>query len=149
QLGQFLEWCADASDATGVTVVIEPLRRAESNLINRVSEGAEIARSVARKGVRNLADTYHMEMEQEPLSAIPESADVLFHVHTADSGRLPPGTGTYDHAALFRALRAARYEGSLSIECDWPGDFAEQVAASLVHLRKAASSPQVPGIEII
>jgi sugar phosphate isomerase/epimerase len=140
QIVEFLHICADAAERTGVTVAIEPLRRAESNIINLVSEGAELARSVGRPGVRCLADSYHMEAEAEPLAAIVENADVLAHVHTADTGRLAPGTCHYDHVALFRALHAAQYDARLSIECSYKpehGDFKTQIIRSLSHLQAA------------
>lgn len=135
-LRRFLTLCADAGETHGVTVVIEPLNRAESNVINRVSDGATLARTLGRAGVRNLADTYHMEKDDEPLSAILDSADVLAHVHTADTGRAAPGTGTYDHAALSRTLRAANYDDRLSIECSW-SDLPTQAEGALQHLKTA------------
>jgi sugar phosphate isomerase/epimerase len=137
QLCAFLSDCADASDRTGVVVAIEPLQRGESNILSRVSEGAALARRLGRPGVRNLADTFHMECEDEPLSAIVDSADVLAHTHTADTGRLAPGTGQYDHVALFRALRDARYDARLSIECSWQDRFAAQIGPALAHLQRA------------
>ena len=134
QLQDFLGFCADASDRSGVTVVIEPLARSECNFLNLVSEGAAWARTVSRPGVRALADTYHMEQEDEPVSAIVNAGDVLAHAHTADTGRRAPGTGHYDHAAFFRALKAAGYDGRVSIECSW-GDFAAEIGPALAHLR--------------
>lgn len=136
QLRDFLNLCADASERSGVAVAIEPLHRGESNIINRVSEGAAWAREIGRPGVRNLADTFHMEREEEPLWAILASADVLAHTHTADTGRFAPGTGTYDHVTFFRILRAARYDSRLSSECTWT-DFAAQIGPSLAHLKTA------------
>jgi len=136
QLAEFLHVCADASERTGVIVVIEPLNKAESNILNTVAEGAALARRVGRAGVRNLADSYHMEKDNDPLSAIVESADVLAHVHTADTDRSAPGTGLYDHAALFRALRAANYDARLSIECRWK-DFESEIGPALMHLKRA------------
>lgn len=133
---RFLQLCAEASDKTGVVVTIEPLNRGESNVINTVADGARLARQVGRPGVQNLADTFHMEKDGEPLEAIVESADVLAHTHTADTGRRAPGTGTYDHVALFRALKQANYDARLSIECGW-GDFAAEAPAALEHLRRA------------
>ena len=138
QMRDFLHLCGEASTETGVAVVIEPLCKSECNNINLVSEGAAWARTIALPGVRNLADTYHMEREEEPLAAIIESADVLAHVHTADTGRFAPGTGTYDHAALFAALKSANYDDRLSIECNWNGKFAEQIGPALAHLKKFA-----------
>jgi sugar phosphate isomerase/epimerase len=143
EIRHFLRLSADASDRTGVVVCIEPLEKGESNILNLVSEGAALAREIGRPGVRNLADTWHMECENEPLQAIVDSMDVLAHVHTADSRRDAPGTGSYDHAAMFRALRAAGYDARVSIEGNLPQEpeaFAEQVARSLAHLKTAYES---------
>ena len=65
QVRDFLNPCADVSEQTGVVIAIEPLRRAESNIINLVSEGAEWARQIGRPGVRDLGDTYHIGQEGE------------------------------------------------------------------------------------
>ena len=143
QILRFLGYCADAHEKTGVVVVVEPLNLGECNIINSVGEGAEYVRAVNRPGVRNLADSYHMEKDNEPLDAILHDADVLAHTHTADTGRRAPGTGTYDHIALFRALRAANYaqqhDTRLSIECSWE-NFDAQAAPALEHLKRAYSA---------
>jgi sugar phosphate isomerase/epimerase len=136
QIREFLGVCADAAERTGVVVVVEPLNTSECNIINTVAEGAEYVYGVARPGVRNLADTYHMEKDDEPLSAIVDFADVLAHTHTADTGRFAPGTGSYDHVAFFRALEAANYDARLSIECTWK-EFAQEVGPALAYLRAA------------
>ncbi len=135
QILRFLEICARAGEQTGVTVVIEPLCKAECNIINLVSEGASLARTVQSKWVQNLADTYHLEKEAEPLTAIVESADVLAHVHTADTGRLAPSTGTYPHVSLFDILAQAGYEKRMSIECSWQNQLEMLAAPALQHLR--------------
>ncbi len=140
QMLEFLSICADEAERCGVTVAMEPLCRKESNFINLVTEGAELARRVHRPGVRNLADTYHMEMEGEPFEAIIETANVLAHVHTADSLRRAPGTGSVDYVGLFRALRKAGYDRRLSIECDWTGQFASLVGPALDVLKTACAA---------
>lgn len=137
QLLAFLNLCADASDEMGVTVVIEPLQKAESNIINRVSEAALLVRHIARPGVRALGDTFHMEREDEPLSALVDARDVLSHVHVADTDRRAPATGVYDYVALFRALKEAGYDGRVAIECSWGEDFAGEAAQALDKLKAA------------
>jgi sugar phosphate isomerase/epimerase len=137
QLIDFLNLCADAYEVSGVIVVVEPLCRAECNIINLVSEGAALAREVSRAGVKNLADTYHMDAASESLEVLIQSADVLAHVHTADMCRLWPGSGSYDHTELFRVLRRANYDKTLSIECTWQDKFEEHVGAALAHLKQA------------
>ena len=143
QLHRFLrEFCADAADATGVVLAIEPLQRAESNSINLVSEAAQIAREINHPGIRALGDTFHMERENEPLSALVDARDVLAHVHVADTHRLAPGTGTYDYAFLFGALFEAGYDKRVSIECTWGDDFDGEAVRALAVL-KAAHAAQV------
>ncbi len=140
QILRFLHLCADASDKTGVVVVIEPLNRGESNIINSVADGARLARLVNRPGLKNLADTYHMEVEKEPLSDISANADVLSHTHTADVDRHAPVVNQYDYVALFRELLKAGYAGRpdarISIECSWK-DFATEVGPSVAVVKKA------------
>lgn len=147
QLLWFLNQCADAHEKTGVVVAIEPLNRHECNLLHTVAEGAALAREVGRPGVRNLADTYHMERNgNESLADILASADCLAHVHTADTGRKAPGTGVYDHAALFTALREAGYDARVSIECNFTdGEFEAELAQALAHLKRAYRSGQSAG----
>jgi sugar phosphate isomerase/epimerase len=139
EIVRFLNFCADAYEKTGVVVVTEPLNRAESNIITSVAEGASFVRRVNRPGVVNLADTYHMEKDGESLDALMKDGDVLGHVHTADTDRYAPGTGVYDHTAMFRALKAAGYDGRVSIECGWK-DFAAEIGPALAHLKESCQA---------
>jgi sugar phosphate isomerase/epimerase len=141
QIVEFLGFCADAYDRTGVVTVIEPLNVGECNILTTVKEGAEYVGRVNRAGVRNLADTFHMEKDGEPISHIVTYGDTIAHVHTADTGRKAPATGTYDHVALFRALRQAGYDARVSIECGW-GDFAAEIGPALDRLRTAHAEAQ-------
>jgi sugar phosphate isomerase/epimerase len=137
QLLWFLHQCADAHESTGVVVAIEPLNRFECNLLHTVAEGAALAREVGRPGVQNLADTYHMERNgDETLADICASADCLAHVHTADTGRRAPSTGSYDHDALFQILRTIGYDARVSIECRFE-DLESELPGALAHLKAA------------
>jgi sugar phosphate isomerase/epimerase len=135
---RFLSGCAQAGEQTGVVFCIEPLNRIETNFINSVSEGAVWVRRMAHAHVQLLADSYHMDVEDEPLRAITDAAGLLMHAHTADSSRVPPGQGVYDHVALFQALHAAGYDQRLSIECNWR-DLAAEVGPAVAALRRAAT----------
>ncbi len=136
ELTRFLHQCADASERFGVTVVIEPLGR-ECAFITSVAEGAELVRRVGRAGVRNLADTWHMDALAEPLSEISAHGDVLGHVHTAGPERNAPPE-THDFAPLFQELHRAGYDGRVSLEVSWDS-FAEQAAGALSALRRGAA----------
>jgi sugar phosphate isomerase/epimerase len=135
QLADFLTTCADAAAGTGVTIAIEPLNHAESNILTTYLEAAELAARVARPEIRVLADVYHFMMDEEPLDDILRAPERLAHIHLADSERLYPGSGSYPLARLFAILREVGYQGALSIECRWGDDFAAESAAALAYLR--------------
>ncbi len=119
QTVRFLQRVADAADRHGITVVIEPLNRKESNTILSVAEGVELARAVNRPSIQVLADFYHMDEEQESLAHLTEYGAWLKHIHVADTGRGAPGMGTYPYAEFAERLRALDYRGMVSVECRW------------------------------
>jgi sugar phosphate isomerase/epimerase len=132
-----LSWCADALRGTGATLVIEPLNRKESNLVNSVADGARLAKMLGRAEVRGLADFYHMDEENEPLDELREHGAWLAHIHLADTGRLNPGTGSYDYPAFFGHLKRCGYGGLLSAECGLKGEPLASMRESAAFLRRA------------
>ena len=132
-----LDWCAKALDGIGATLVIEPLNSKESNQCNHVADGVRFARKTGLANVKGLADFYHVDEESEPLATIGEYGAELAHVHLADTGRMNPGTGTYDYATFFGNLKRAGYRGRLSGECGVIGDAVAGMRMSADFLRKA------------
>jgi len=138
ELREVFALAGDVAGGYGITVVIEPLREAETNQINLVSEALATARELDHPNVRVLADLWHMYEGQEPLDVLLDTEGLLAHVHVADTGRQPPGTGSYDYATLFAHLRAIGYTGRVSIECKW-SDFEAESRRALAFLREMAS----------
>ncbi|WP_233858295.1 sugar phosphate isomerase/epimerase family protein [Paraburkholderia sp. HD33-4] len=132
-----LSWCADALHGTGATLVIEPLNRKESNLVNSVGDGARLAKLLGRDEVRGLADFYHMDEESEPLDELQTHGEWLAHIHLADTGRLNPGTGTYDYPTFFGNLKACGYDRLLSAECGFKGEPLTSMRESVAFMRRA------------
>ena len=137
QLADFLGWLGPLATQHGLTLALEPLRRAESNVFNSLGEGAAF---IAKRGLREvflLADLFHMIEEGEPLAAIATHGDLIVHAHTADTGRLAPGSGAYPQAEFFAHLRAHTPCKRCSIECTWR-DFAQEIGGAVATLRAAA-----------
>jgi len=136
QVTVFLTATGVIAGADGITIAIEPLRKAESNIINLVSEGYALARRVAHPAVQALADIYHMGQEGEPYAAVVPGADMLAHVHISHPiTRKPPAPGDGgDYAEFFRALKQAGYDGRISVECGWD-DFAAQAPVTVDLLK--------------
>ena len=131
-----LSWCADALQGSGTTLVIEPLNSKESNFINSVFEAVALAKKLNRPEVRGLADFYHMQEENEPLETLVDNAGWVRHIHLADTGRLNPGTGSYDYPRFMAQLRASGYSGLMSGECGFQGEPVAAMRHSLAFLKR-------------
>lgn len=134
QVVRFLHLAGHWAAQHNITIAIEPLNLKESNIINSVEEGVRFAERVAHPHIRVLADFYHMDEDQEPLSHISEFGPWLSHIHVADTGRLYPGSGQYPYATFVEEVNRAGYDGLISVECRWQ-NLAEEVAASIAFLR--------------
>lgn len=121
---QALEWLADALRSAGaaaaeygVPFIYEPLNRYETNLINRLTDGAAFLEARSLDNVVLLADLFHMNIEETDLpAAILGAAAHIGHVHYADSNRQAMGMGHTDPAPIVAALKQAGYTGRLSAE---------------------------------
>ena len=79
-----------------------------------------MAKRVNRKGIRALADLYHIWQEEEPMQNIVDAAEWLAHVHIAEPvKRSYPGNEDFDFTDFFTALQKAGYDGRVSCECQF------------------------------
>ncbi|WP_433729586.1 TIM barrel protein [Actinoplanes sp. CA-051413] len=121
----------------GATLVLEPLNRYEDHMVNRLEQAVELVGAVGLPALKVLADTYHMNIEEdEPTSALVKAAAMLGHVQVSDSNRFQPGAGHLDWAALLGTLDAIGYDGYLALECRLRGEPAAAVAAVPGFLRR-------------
>ncbi|MEM7021697.1 MAG: sugar phosphate isomerase/epimerase family protein [Pseudomonadota bacterium] len=108
---------ADQAAAVGLTLAIEPLNRFECYFLNTMADSKAYALKVDRPNFGVLYDTFHANIEEkDPIGCIAETADVIRHVHISENDRGTPGKGHIDFAATAKALRAAGYDGWLTIE---------------------------------
>jgi sugar phosphate isomerase/epimerase len=112
-----LRECADYAAGKGVTLLLEPLNRYETNVVNTLRDGADLIDELGLRGVSLLADAFHMNIEEaDPADAIRAAGDRIGYVHCADSNRLAPGWGHIDFAGIFGALAAIGYQGPIAVE---------------------------------
>jgi sugar phosphate isomerase/epimerase len=121
-LGKSLQSLAVTAEAHGVPLLFEALNRYESNLFNRLEDVGNYIRSLNVKNLRLLADLFHMNIEEADHSQALESvADILGHVHWADSNRRAAGFGHTHFGPVAGALRKIGFNGFLSAEVlPWP-----------------------------
>lgn len=136
---QFIDLCkkiANLGQKYDVIVVIEPLRKQETNFINTVREGMKIVRAVNHPNLKVLADFYHMACEGEDPGAIIEAGADLYHCHIAEvAERTAPGIKGDDFTPYFRALKRINYKGYISLECRW-GEFENEVISGVKETKK-------------
>jgi sugar phosphate isomerase/epimerase len=135
QLVDFLQLVGEVATVHAITVVIEPLNRKESNILNSVDEAVALAQRVNHPAIQVLADFYHMDEEQEPLQHLLAYKDWLAHIHVADTGRRAPGMGSYPYPEFVSLLDQAGYDGLVSIECRWE-DFAAEAGPACRFLHQ-------------
>ena len=100
----------------GITVVIEPLNRGETNMINSLAEGACLRAAVNHPAVRLLGDYYHIAAEGQPPEDVIRIGGIAHcHIATAGSRRAPlePEEG---FGKLFAAMKQTGYTGRISVE---------------------------------
>ena len=113
-------------------------------MVNRLDQAVDLVDAVGLPSVRVLADTYHMNIEEdEPAAALARAAPRLAHVQVSDSNRFQPGAGHIDWPALLRTLDAAGYDGYLALECRLRGEPAEAVAGVPGFLRRLEATAPV------
>ncbi len=132
----FLALAASVADENGITLVVEPLNRGETNVITTTAEAMEYIRELDRPNLKLLVDLYHFRLEREPLERLYAYAAYIRHVHVAEPTRrdFVRRTDAYDYAPFFRALREIGYDGAVILE-GGKGDFDTGVAETYSVLR--------------
>jgi sugar phosphate isomerase/epimerase len=105
QFAEALAFIAEEADRNGLDLVLNPLNRAETNLLVRLDDCREFLAKHGLTEVGLLADSYHLLAEDESPAAVEACAALIAHAHIADSDHLPPGRGEFDFAPFFGALR--------------------------------------------
>jgi D-psicose/D-tagatose/L-ribulose 3-epimerase len=108
---------AEVAATAGLVLALEPLNRFECYFLNIMADARAYARQVDHPSFGILYDTFHANIEErDPVGCIAASIDVIRHVHVSENDRGPPGKGHVPWRATFEALRAAGYDGWLTVE---------------------------------
>ena len=103
-----------------LTLVIEAINSTDfpGYFIDRLERVVAAIAQIRRDGIGVILDIYHAHVNREnPSDFLAKHIDKVAHIQLADyPGRHEPGSGMIDFDALFRALRAAGYAGSIGLE---------------------------------
>jgi len=123
-------------------VLLEPLNRYETHLLNTLDDGVEICKMAGNPpGLKIMADFFHMNIEEFDIAeSIRRAGQFISHVHLADSTRKEPGSAHTDFKAGFRALKDVNYQGFMAFECGLTGDDPKKTLARSVNFLKEIRS---------
>ena len=144
QLGNFLRLLQGHARDAGVTVALEPLRKADCNLLNLVSEATLIAGLLQLENIAVAAHFGHMAMASEPLSALRRAAPLLRHVYVENAltRALPrPGDGE-DYGRLIETLADIGYDGGVTLCGTIAETFVEDARTALALLKESGVRSQ-------
>lgn len=127
----------DAAQRNELQIVLEPLNRRETNLLNSLEETVAFLDEFDIERVPVVADLFHIMLEAESLSVVRDLGPRIGHAHIADADRRPPGQGDWPLAPFIEALREGGYDGPVTVECLFE-DFQPELEAALAHLRRLA-----------
>jgi D-psicose/D-tagatose/L-ribulose 3-epimerase len=114
----FLRRIGDFAVESGVVFCVEPNpAQYGCDWITTVEEGHGLMLEVDHKGIALNADSGGITLAREdPSVVIPGSAANIAHFHISEPELAPIGTGGVAHPAFAGELRAAGYEGWVSVE---------------------------------
>jgi D-psicose/D-tagatose/L-ribulose 3-epimerase len=105
------------AEQRGVTILIEALPSAQTDVILSLDEAAAHVKTINSPAVRTMFDTHNAVEEVEAhTSLIERHYDLIRHVHVNEDDGRHPGTGNYDFVSLFRKLHELNYQRWISLE---------------------------------
>jgi D-psicose/D-tagatose/L-ribulose 3-epimerase len=136
QLVELLRHIDSLVKTKDITIVIEPLNKMESNIINTAAEGLRLVKAVDRENIKLLIDYYHLYMEKENPEIILDAGYYIKHIHFANpTGRVYPIETEDGYIRFMNLLKGIGYEGRISIEA-YTKDFSHDAKRSVKILRQ-------------
>jgi D-psicose/D-tagatose/L-ribulose 3-epimerase len=136
QLADLLKNMNHYARKRGITIAIEPLRSQECNIVNKYSDGIELAEKTNASNIKCLLDYFHLSEERENISVIQKNEKMLAHIHFAEPvGRVFPHVeNTRKYEEFFVQLKSAGYDQRISIEA-YSADFENDASIALNLLK--------------
>lgn len=135
-----LNACVKYAEGKGVILLLEPVNRYETNVINTLDEGLDLIEEIGSNHLKLLPDTFHMNIEERSIEeSIITAGSSIGYIHFADSNRLAPGWGHINFPQILSALEKIKYTGSIGIEVlPEPDDYkaAEQAVRYMSSIDK-------------
>ena len=107
----------DYAAKQNVRFALEALNRFEVYFLNTMEQLADYLDEVYHIAVKAMYDTFHSNIEEKnPVAAIKAIKRHMIHVHISENDRGTPGRGHVPWAETYKGLKAAKYDGWMTIE---------------------------------
>jgi sugar phosphate isomerase/epimerase len=124
------------AEREGGRLLLEPLNRYEDHMVNTLAAATSLCDEVGIKALGVVADTYHMNIEEDNyLTSLEAAKPWLGHVQLGDSSRYQPGTGHLDWSAMLSALKTIGYDGYMALECRLRGEPEQAIQEAATFMR--------------
>ncbi|TCU86410.1 sugar phosphate isomerase/epimerase [Curtobacterium sp. PhB191] len=143
RFGEVVRTARDVAAANDLRIVVEPLSRAETNVLHTVDATVSFLDGAALDGVGVVADLFHIRNEGESFEVLRRHGDRIGHVHLSDPDRRPPGTVDDVWREFLAAVHDGGYRGAVSLECRWAPD-AETAEAEIRSALERVRSVTAP-----
>ena len=122
-------------------VHVEPITQFESRFCRSVADAAALCAAADSPHASLVLDTHNMNITEASIVGSMRAAGArIGHMHFADSNRLPPGHAHIEFGPILATLADLRYEGWISFECAFPGDFGATLRRCIDALRRTAEA---------
>lgn len=131
----------------GVRIVLEPQHPYNLDTLNTLAETVEFIRSFAATNLMFEADIHHQGLTEKSIPAAlvyGMLSGYMTFVQVSDANRLPPGLGIFNWIDVFETLKAAGYDGWISVECKQFPDSERCAAYCYTFLSNVMNLPNVP-----
>jgi sugar phosphate isomerase/epimerase len=131
-----LKECVKYAEKKRIILLIEPINRNETNLINTLEEGVRLIEEIGNKSLKLLPDTFHMNIEEKSIEdSLFKARSFIEYIHFADSNRFAPGFGNLNFESILSMLLKIKYTGAVGIEIMPEPDGYKAAKQAISYLR--------------
>src|ERR1051325_939586 len=133
---------APHAEERNVTVLVEALPAAQSDVVQSLTEAVSIVQEINSPAIRTMFDTHNAIDETEPHPVLVERYfDFIRHVHVNEMDGRHPGTADYDFGTLLNTLSRLGYQYWISLEVfDFKTGAVRIARDSIGHLERVISN---------
>ena len=137
----------DITAEANITVLIEPLSDALSNVVNNLEEAVDFIKKYDRHNLKTFVDYRYMVELRRPIDEIDRYEPYIKHVHldnpsTTFPRRIVPRVDDgFDYEPFLNALKRIAYKGIVSIEASVFGNFSREIRDGLAFFAAHGITP--------